>query len=247
MRIRALIVDGDPSARSEIRSLLDGSAVVQVIGEATTAGEAIELIRGIRYDIAFVNVEPLFTDGLEMAVELSDFEDCPEIIFTAAGDQFAAKAFEVGAADYLIKPISENRLICAIAKVQKNIRAEGGGSAASLGTARRQNRIPVKRGPKTYLLRPAEIFFIESQGENSIINSDKGRFVSSLRLKELETRLAPYAFFRSHRGFIVNLDYVVEVNTVCGLCVLKLRDGNSSEVPVSRRQTRQLKVLLGIV
>ncbi len=247
MRIKALIVDDEAPARSEMRYLLEKLDEVEVLGEAGTADEALKLMSSIPYDIAFVDIDMPGMNGLEMAEKVKDMETQPAIIFTTAYGQFAVKAFEMEAADYLVKPVSEDRLKRAVERVVKKVKTPVSGGKQPSSETELFDRIPVTRQSKTILLSPAEIFFVESHGEFTVINSEKGKFVSSLRLKDFEARLSPKSFFRSHRSFVVNLDQITEMTALYGgLYMLKMRDPESSEVPVSRRQTKHLKTLLGM-
>ena len=247
MKIKALIVDDEAPARSEMRYLSDKQGDIEIIGEATTALEALKLLEMVQYDLVFLDIDMPGMSGLEMVEKIKDMPHQPAIIFTTAYGQFAVKAFELDVSDYLVKPVSEERLKQAIARVKNNLNKHKAPAAAAGNKKLMFERIPVTKQSKTLLLLPAEIFFIESHGEFTVINSEKGKFVSSFRLKEFESRLSPRSFFRSHRSFVVNLDHVEEmISLYGGLYMLRLKDANHSEIPVSRRQTRELKVLLGI-
>lgn len=250
MTIRAIIVDDEAPARSEMRYLLERVDGIEVLGEAGSADEALKLMSAVCYDIAFLDIDMPGMSGLDMVEEIKKLECRPAVIFTTAYGQFAVKAFDLDVADYLLKPVAEDRLDKAIARVKRQLKKRDAKEAAGGGPAKKDillDRIPVTRQSKTLLLCPAEIYFIESQGEYTVVQSAKGRFMSSLRLKDFEARLSPQSFFRSHRSFIVNLDHVSEMTSLYGgLYMLKIRNEEASEVPVSRRQTKQLKQLLGM-
>jgi two-component system, LytTR family, response regulator LytT len=252
MKIRAIIVDDEAPARSEMRYLLSKVGDIEVLGEAGSADEALKLMTAVCYDIAFLDINMPGMNGLEMAERTKSLGCQPAIIFTTAYGQFAVKAFELEAADYLVKPVSEERLDQAIARVrskhkkwpQMPVETE---PAETNGKQRLFDRIPVTKQSKTILLCPAEIYFVKSHGEFTVIHSLKGKFISSFRLKDFEARLSPKSFFRAHRSFVVNLDHVSEMTSLCGgLYMLKIKDQAASEIPVSRRQTKQLKLLLGM-
>lgn len=249
MKIRTLIVDDEAPARSEMRYLLEKSKDIEVLGEASTADEALKLMSNICYDLAFVDIDMPGMTGLEMVEKIRELECQPSVIFTTAYGEFAVKAFEMAVADYLVKPVAEDRLANAIARVKKTVGFSHRTETLPSRLANREllDRIPVTKQSKTFLLCPAEIYFIESQGEFTMINSEKGKFVSQLRLKDFEARLSPKSFFRAHRSFVVNLDHVNEMTFLYGgLYMLKIKDPAQSEVPVSRRQTKHLKSLLGM-
>ncbi len=246
MKIKALIVDDEAPSRSEMRYLLNKINEVEVLGEATTADEAMQLMESVKYDVVLLDINMPGVSGLEMVEKIKQLNYEPSVIFITAYGQFAVKAFELEAVDYLLKPISEERLRKAISKVKRHLKK--GGESSDLKKKRATlERIPVTKQSKTILINPDEIYFIESQGEFTLIHSTKGEFLSSFRLKEFESRLPEKSFFRSHRSYVVNLDQTTEmISLYGGLCLLKMKDPQHSEVPVSRRQARKLKTLLGI-
>lgn len=247
MKIKALIVDDEAPARSEMRYLLEKISDVEILGEATTAQEALRLLEMVAYDIVFLDIDMPGMSGLEMVEKIKFFDHQPAIIFTTAYGQFAIKAFELDVVDYLVKPVSEERLRQAVARVKNESDRHKQTAASGKDKQTLLERIPVTKQSKTILLLPAEIYYIESHGEFTVIHSEKGKFVSQFRLKDFEARLSPKSFFRAHRSFVVNLDYVEEmISLYGGLYMLRLKDQKSSEIPVSRRQTRELKTLLGI-
>ena len=247
MKIKALIVDDEAPARSEMRYLLEKVSDVEILGEATTAPEALRLLEAVPYDIVFLDIDMPGMTGLEMVEKVKSLDHQPAVVFTTAYGQFAVKAFELDVADYLVKPVSEERLQQAVTRVRNTLKKQKEPAAAGGGKQNVMERIPVTKQSKTILLTPAEIYYIESHGEFTVINSEKGKFVSSFRLKDFEARLSPKSFFRSHRSFVVNLDHVEEmISLYGGLYMLRLKDQKGSEIPVSRRQTRELKSLLGI-
>jgi len=246
MSLKVLIIDDEAPARSEMRFLLEKIKNVEVMGEAIAASEGLKLLKAVKYDIVFLDINMPGMSGIEMAQEIKKMAHQPAIIFTTAYSQFAVDAFEVDAVDYLVKPISKKRLLEAVSRINESKlpRIE---SSNESDKQERMDRIPVTRQSKTILLNPDEIFYIESQGEYTIIHSQRGRFISSIRLKDFEKKLSSKSFFRVHRSFVVNIDYVKElISLYGGLCMLRLTDEKETEVPVSRRQARELKVFLGM-
>ncbi len=246
MKIKALIVDDEAPARSEMRYLTEKIKDIEVLGEATTANEALQLLEAVNYDIVFLDIDMPGMSGMEMAEKIKELNNQPAVIFTTAYGQFAVKAFELDIVDYLVKPVSEERLKQATSRVRDKLMQKKGTKSYDSDKPTLE-RIPVTKDSKTILLQSDEIYFIKSHGEFTVINSERGKYVSSFRLKEFEARLPKKTFFRSHRSYVVNLDHVEEmVSLYGGLYMLKLNDEGLSEVPVSRRQTRELKTLLGL-
>ncbi|HEX21596.1 MAG TPA: response regulator, partial [Actinobacteria bacterium] len=119
MSLKVLIVDDEAPARSEMRYLLNKIKNVEVLGEAITAGEALKLLKAVKYDIVFLDINMPGMSGIEMAQEIKKMTHQPAIIFTTAYSQFAVDAFELDAVDYLVKPISKKRLLAAISRINE--------------------------------------------------------------------------------------------------------------------------------
>lgn len=237
MTIKALVVDDEAPARSELRFLLSEAGGVEVIGEASNAVEAMQLIRAIPYDVVFLDIEMPGLSGMRLAEALTELERPPAIIFVTAYSEHAVKAFEVEAADYLVKPVEISRLRRAIERL--------GPQAPPTGA--RVDRVPVEKAGKKLLLSVEEIFHIMAKDDYSYLYTDGERYLSTLSLAELERKLEPRGFFRVHRRFVVNLAQVKEVVPMYGgTLLLTMKDRASSQVPVSRRRVPSLKKALGL-
>lgn len=261
---KALIVDDESPARSELRYLLGQAGGVEVIGEASSAAEALHLLAAIEYDIVFLDIEMPGLSGLELAQTLAAAERHPAIIFVTAYGEHALKAFEVAATDYLVKPVGLDRLRQALARVASEAArtpsaaaptAAGEppsapaetGAAPHEGGGARVERIPVDKGGRTLLIPAAEILYIEAQDDYSRVYTAEGRYLSALSLTTLETRLEPLGFFRVHRSYLVDLARVREVLPMYGgMLVLRLSDEAGTRIPVSRRRSTAFKRALGM-
>jgi two-component system, LytTR family, response regulator LytT len=236
--VKALVVDDEAPARSELRFLLAEAGGVEVIGEAGNATEALQLIRAIPYDVVFLDVEMPGFSGLRLAEVLGELERPPAIIFVTAYSEHAVKAFEVEAADYLVKPVEVTRLRRAIERLAP--------PQPVPGTARVE-RVPVEKAGKKLLLSVEEIFHIMAKDDYSYLYTDGERYLSTLSLQDLERKLEPRGFFRVHRRFVVNLEKVKEVVPMYGgTLLLTMKDRAASQVPVSRRRVPSLKKALGL-
>lgn len=259
---KALIVDDESPARSELRYLLSQAGGVEVIGEASSAAEALHLLAAIEYDIVFLDIEMPGLSGLDLAQTLATAERHPAIIFVTAYGEHALKAFEVAATDYLVKPVGLERLQQALARVAGEAArtpspaapAASGGppsapteAAAPESIGARVERIPVDKGGRTLLIPAAEILYIEAQDDYSRVYTAGGRYLSALSLTTLETRLEPLGFFRVHRSYLVDLARVREVLPMYGgMLVLRLSDEAGTRIPVSRRRSTAFKRALGM-
>jgi two-component system LytT family response regulator len=228
--MRALIVDDERIARQEIRRLLTAHPEVEVAGEARTAEEALALIPKLAPDLVFLDVQMPGMTGFDL---LERLDDVPQIIFTTAYDQYAIKAFEVNALDYLLKPIAPARLAAALRKVRP--------PRGSL----RLEQVFVRDGERCWIVRVADIFLLESEANYTRLYFGKERPLIPRSLAALEERLDPATFFRAGRKHIVNLKWVERVDTgVAGNLVVTMRGGRA--VVLSRRRSARLRELLSL-
>jgi DNA-binding LytR/AlgR family response regulator len=251
MPLKALIVDDEYPAREELRYLLEQHQDVQVVGEATNAYEALELVAALDYAVLFLDIDmPGFT-GLELAKRIRDTGKSPCIVFITAHEEFALDAFSVDAVDYLLKPIDPDRLAKTIQKIREIVdrktpvskpqETERKLSPSSLGL------IPVEFQGKTILLPEGNIIFIHASNDYTYIKTAKEKYLTRFTLKELEQRLNPDTFYRCHRSYLVNIKKTREVIPLYnGTLILIVDDAEKSEVPVSRAQAKKIRQLLGI-
>lgn len=235
--LKALVVDDEAPARSELRYLLEEAGGVEVVGEASNAAEALQLIRAIPYDVVFLDVDMPGLSGMQLAEALASLERQPAIVFVTAYSEYAVKAFEVAATDYLVKPVEIDRLRVAIERLQPS----GGESPVKI------ERIPVEKGGRKLLLQVADIYYIMAKDDYSYIYTSEERYLSTISLAQLETRLEPQGFFRVHRRFVVNLSQVKEIVPMYGgTMLLTLKDKGGTQIPASRRRVPTLKRALGL-
>ena len=234
--LKALVVDDEAPARSELRFLLDEAGGVEVVGEASNSAEAIQLIKAIPYDVVFLDIDMPGASGVEMAETLAEMDRPPYIVFVTAHSGHAVKAFEVAATDYLVKPVDVDRLRQAIARLRPAQEAPA-----------KIERIPVEKAGRKLLLQVEEIFYIMAKDDYSYLHTDGERYLSTISLAALEKRLQPMGFFRVHRRYLVNLGRVKEIVPMYGgTLLLTLSDTEETQVPVSRRRVPSLKRALGL-
>lgn len=238
MALKALVVDDEAPARSELRYLLAEAGGVEVIGEASSASEALQLIRALAYDVVFLDIDMPGLSGMQLAEAFAELDRAPAIVFVTAYSEHAVKAFEVEAADYLVKPVEVPRLRRAIERLAPAEQASAGA---------RVERVPVEKAGKKLLLAVEEIFHVMAKDDYSYLFTDGERYLSTLSLAQLEQKLEPRGFFRVHRRFLVNLSQIKEVVPMYGgTLLLTLKDRASTQVPVSRRRVPALKRALGL-
>ncbi|AGL01563.1 LytR/AlgR family response regulator transcription factor [Desulfoscipio gibsoniae] len=256
MKLKALIVDDEYPARQELRFLLSKFDNIEIVGEAANAQEALALVKALDYQVLFLDVSMPGMTGLELGAAIQELPKPPQVIFITAYDEYALKAFEVNAVDYLLKPVEPGRLKKAIDKVikayqevaagneenmpQENNRAKSGPSQIKI------DRIPAEKTGKTVLVAESDIFYAFTEQDYIYIKTHNDKLMTRFTLKELEARLNPQVFFRTHRCYLVNLHKVKEIVPFFnGTYNLVVEDKEHSEVPVSRAQAKKLRKILG--
>lgn len=235
--LKALVVDDEAPARSELRYLLGEAGGVEVVGEASNALEALQLVKAIPYDVLFLDVNMPGLSGVQLAEALTAHPRPPAIVFVTAHSEHAVKAFEVRAVDYLVKPVELDRLKQALSRLAP---------VAEQATARVE-RIPVEKAGKKLLISVDDILYIMAKDDYSYLHTGTDRYLSTMSLATLESRLESAGFFRIHRRYLVSLDRVKEVVPMYGgTLLLTLTDEAGTQIPVSRRRVPSLKKALGL-
>jgi len=239
--IRALLVDDEQPARERLRRLLVELGGIEIVGEADDGEQAMEVIARLTPDVVFLDIQMPGCTGLEVAASLP--APRPHIVFCTAFEEYAVDAFELRAADYLLKPVSRARL----EKALERVRGDGDADAAIERTARGAPppmRFLAKHGGTFRVVAAREVVcFLSEDGLTKLVAADRHYWMSPT-LNDLEARLDPRQFFRVSRAAIVNLDAVQEiVATVGGHGEVTLRNGTKHDV--SRRRFRELTERLG--
>jgi two-component system LytT family response regulator len=245
-RIRTLIVDDEPLARSMLRSFLAEDAEIEVIGECGDGYTAIEMIESAAPDLVFLDIQMPDLDGFGVLRALAP-EAVPIIAFVTAYDQFALKAFDVHAIDYLLKPFDRERFERTLARAKQQIalekREEVNGALLRIlseQSARPQpvKRILVKSGDKAIFVRPDEISWIEAQGNYVALHAGAKSFLLRQTINTLERQLDPAEFQRIQRSAIVNLDAIREMHPAGrGEYEIVLKDGVTLKLSHTYRES----------
>ena len=236
--VKAIIVDDEAPARSELRFLLEETGQVEVVAEAANVREAIERLKEKAADVMFLDIQMPGANGLQLAEALGRLKYPPAIVFVTAFSEHATKAFDVNAIDYLVKPVAPDRLLKAIVKVKHFTTAYAKSSQAE--------RIPVEKSGKKMLIAVNTIRYIMARDDYSYLHTDQDRYLSTVSLAQLEAKLEPHGFFRVHRRYLVNLSCIEEVIPVSGGTLLLALTGEASQIPVSRRRVAALKKAIGL-
>lgn len=246
--MRAIIIDDERLARTELRKLLQDFPEVEVVDEASNAEEGVQKIDAHNPDLIFLDIQMPGKTGFEMLQEL---DHAPTVIFTTAYDDYALKAFEVNALDYLLKPIEPKRLADAVEKIRKtqttNGEAKGGLSPLTIsqGLLGEADQVFVKDGERCWFVRLSEVRLFESVGNYAKVFFGTNKPLILKSLNALEERLDPKVFFRANRKHIVNLHMIDKVESYFnGGLLLELKGGE--KVEVSRRQTVKFKEMMSL-
>jgi len=252
-KYKALIIDDEPPARSVIRRMLAGDGEIEIIGECSNGIEALELCADAAPDLLFLDIRMPEMNGFEL-IEAFDEEEIPAFIFVTAYDQYAVRAFEVAAVDYLLKPFDFERLERAVTRAKESLREKSGTERnekvlrlleqMSGQTERKLERFVVKTDGRVLLVPAAEIDWIKADGNYLLLYTGGKKHIIRETLKNVEKRLDPEKFFRIHRSTIVNLERIREFQVHFNekhLVILK--DG--TELILSRRFRDKLSKKLG--
>ncbi|GAC1420870.1 MAG: LytTR family DNA-binding domain-containing protein [Acidobacteriaceae bacterium] len=270
--LSALIIDDEPLARQELVYLLQSAGEVEIVAQGSNGIEAVELIRTHRPDVVFLDVQMPALDGFAVLKKLRDARtELPQIVFATAFDQYAVRAFEVNAVDYLLKPFDRERVLKAVDKVRTRIAQQAeaaGGSAEPMTTDARLDallrlvetrtqqpaarphtgKVIVRAQNRLLLVDQREICFasIES-GAISVVTATVAGQSNCRTLEELMEQLDPEAFWRAHRSFVVNIQHIREVVPwFKSSYQLRMDDPKKTEIPVSRAQTKRLRELFNL-
>jgi two-component system LytT family response regulator len=238
--MKALIIDDERLARKELMKLLEEHPTIEVVGEAMNAEEAEKMIEEFNPDLLFLDIQMPGRTGFQL---LESLDSAPLVVFTTAYDEFALKAFEVNALDYLLKPITAERLSEAVQKVIEKERIKAGrGRDSKLGL---EDQVFVKDGDRCWFVSLANIRLFESDGNYIKVYFDTNRPMIHKSLNALDEKLDERAFFRASRKHIVNLSWVEGIEPwFNGGLMVKLKGGD--KVEVSRRQAAKFKDMMSI-
>jgi two-component system LytT family response regulator/two-component system response regulator LytT len=285
MSISALIIDDEQLAREELKYLLDSVGDVDVVGLGANGIEAVELIEEHHPDLVFLDVQMPGLDGFAVIQRLmdrhrtkgssaeKDAEPLPQIVFATAYDQYAVRAFDVNAVDYLLKPFDRSRVVEAVDRVRGRMNGGGLGAAGAVGAPidspiesqleallrllkrpQGADRTPqpakviVQAQNRLLLVNQAEICFAAiDEGVIRIVTKNFEGQSKCRTLEELLEQLDPAHFWRAHRGFVVNIDHIREVVPwFKSSYQLRMNDKAQTEIPVSRTQTKRLRELFNL-
>ena len=260
--LRAVVVDDEQLARDELGYLLGQVGDIEIIGQAGNGVEALTAIERLRPDVVFLDVQMPGLTGFEVARRLLDARAPVQIVFVTAFDQHAIEAFEVNAVDYLLKPVEQPRLERAVDRARRRISVDrvldaDRSSAVNQAqlerivqlVAERHNRreqLAIKVGERFLLVHADDVIYASLRDDGIAVVTDQHAGTSNYRtLDELQDRLDSTVFWRVHRSHLVNINKIKEiVPWFSRNYILRMKDAKSTEIPVSRTQTKRLREYL---
>ena len=251
-RIRVLLVDDEPLAREMLREMLQSDPQVEIVGESCNGREALEAIRTESPDLIFLDVQMPEVGGFDVLASLEK-DKLPHVIFVTAYDQYAVRAFEVQALDYLLKPFDQERFDMSWQRAKTQLsRDRNSGTDQRILTLleelkagnRYLERLVIKAGGRIYFIDTAEIDWIEAEGNYVSVHSAKKSHLLRETISSLESQLDPKKFVRIHRSSIVRLDFIQELQPwFHGEYRVILNDG--TQLTLSRNHRDKLQEALG--
>jgi len=244
--MKALIIDDERLARNELRRLLENFPKIEIVGEAANADEAIKMVEDLRPDLLFLDIQMPGKNGFELLEALED-DTIPEVIFTTAYDEYALKAFEYNALDYILKPIDLPRLGEAVHRVFEEFdRKHEHDSVAERKILGENDQVFIKDGEKCWFVKLGKVRLFESMGNYVRLHFDDQKPLVLKSLNALEERLDPISFFRANRKHIINLQWIEKIEPWFSGGLLVTLRGSGEKIEISRRQAIRFKDTLSL-
>lgn len=238
--MKAIIIDDEELGRAVVANYLQDFPTIEIVAQCANGFEGLKAIEQHQPDLVFLDIQMPKLTGIEM-IELLDKR--PEIIFTTAYDNFAIRAFEENAVDYLLKPFSKERFAKAVQKSISKTKVDGS-KKNELPAAEILERIAIKQGSKIHIIPVDTIDYIESNGDYVLIYTPEGRFIKEKTMKYYEQHLPKQSFVRIHRSYIANIHRIARIENFekeLHLAILK----NDARLKVSAEGYKSLKQILG--
>jgi two-component system, LytTR family, response regulator len=238
--MKALLIDDERLARSELRRLLAAFPAIEIVGEAANAKQAREQITSLAPDLLFLDVQMPGETGMELLATLEP--PAPRVIFTTAYDEFAVKAFELNALDYLLKPVDPARLVTAIEKLnaKPGETGKGGGGEVPHSRLAAEDKVFVREGDRCWFVEVKTIRLLESEGNYTRVHFADAQPQLFRSLNAMEERLDPKYFFRANRRQIINLAWIDRLEPwFSGGLLVHLKGG--AKIELSRRQAQEFR------
>lgn len=254
-KLRCVIIEDEIPASEELNYIISKYNSIKVEGIAYDGGSGMELIKNKKPDAVFLDINMPLQNGIKLAGEVKEIDSSIEIIFVTAYEEYAIKAFEVNALDYILKPFDERRIDITINRLEAKLKIKkmGGKELPSMineiinkmdKKEKLVKKIPCERNGKIILIDIKDIYFCYIEDERTYIKTKDDSYLVGYKLHQIEEKTN---FFRAHRSYLVNMDNIKELYSwFNGTYKLVMDDVQNTEIPISRNNVRKLKELLGI-
>ncbi len=252
--MKVIIIDDEQPALDELKYYLSKRKDMEAIDAFTESVPAIEKAKKMNYDAAFLDIDMPVINGLNVARELMESNSNIKIVFITAYNDYAVKAFELNALDYLLKPIDKNRLEAAVEKLIKSFGAATSDNGKNLKEQlsridqflRQENlKIAAYDNEETIFVKMCDVLFLEAESGKTFIKTASRNYKIKDTLDSLEIKLSDYGFFRCHRSYIINLRHISKLSPMFNNYMVKL-EGSTENIPVSRNVLQALKSIMNV-
>ncbi len=257
MLLKTLVIDDEPLALVRIKQLIkEYSQYIEIIGEASSGGEAVEKVKSLKPDLIFLDIQMPDLNGFEVLEALEE-DETPMVVFTTAYDDYALRAYEENTIDYLLKPIEEERFVLTMEKLNKYIKSQEQiqkslANFLSMDSIKKvveekekyPPRLQVRIGDRTILVPIEEVIRFQSEEKYTTIYTENSQYLIDTSLIELEAKLNPNDFIRVHRAHLVSIPAIAEIQRAeAGRLKIILNDKSKTTVPVSRNFVKRVRNL----
>lgn len=244
--IKCILVDDERVLLNELCTLIEQTEKLKIEGAYQDPYEALEKIKSTQVDAVFLDIEMPKLNGIELAKKIAKYNSDIQIVFVTAYKQYALKAFDVSAVHYLLKPITEEKLDEAITRLLR-VRQVNTLSGNIIMPTSVQDRISVKDGDNTYIIKTSDILYLKSENKKTVVATRKGSYRSRIGLQAWENKLVDCGFIRCHRSYIVNSEYISKLIHIIGEYKELTLDYCNVNIPISRQYIGKIKNKVGIL
>jgi DNA-binding LytR/AlgR family response regulator len=252
--MKVILIDDEQAALDELEYNLSKYKDIDIIATFSNPQKALETCKSLRFDAMFLDIDMPGMDGISLAGQILQFKNSIDIVFVTAFNDYAVKAFELNALDYLLKPINKERLDSTIERLLSDKNKDTSAKKSLIEKLTqiekylKQDTIKIAAydHEEIVLVKVSDIKYLEALSGKTFIETGYGKYITRDTLESLDNKLSGYGFFRCHRSYIVNLKHVTKLSAMFKNNYILKQDGTKGEIPVSRNMLKELKSQLGI-
>jgi two-component system, LytTR family, response regulator LytT len=239
--IRIMIAEDERLAREELTYLLTQENDIELLPSAANGRELLQFVEEHQPDVVFLDIHMPDIEGIQAARMLASRKSCPLIVFSTAHEDYAVEAFDLNAVDYLLKPYDHHRLHETLNRIRARMKPEGTPDGPERAIAQKIPKLLIDDGNRLVVIDPETIFYAVREERVIEIHTTSQVYTSKMTLQQLEEKLVGYSFFRTHRSYLVNTNYMLElVPWFNGTYNLIINDAKRTQIPVSRSSAKEL-------